>query len=53
LNFPQAAGPRIAFAKPEGSIESVIGNGGGGGRAGGNDPGTVHGGVDNKLGGLY
>jgi membrane carboxypeptidase/penicillin-binding protein len=59
LNFPQAAGPRIAFAPPENKVaESVIGSGGGHGGGGGGGFGspasdTVHGGVDNKLGGLY
>jgi penicillin-binding protein 1A len=52
LNFPQAAGPRIAFAPPENRMsESVIGSGSG--RASGDSSGAVHGGVDNKLGGLY
>ncbi len=51
LQFPQAAGPRIAFASPENKIaESVIGSGSG--KPGGS-PDQVHGGVDNKLGGLY
>jgi penicillin-binding protein 1A len=57
LDFPQAAGPRIAFAHPEKDPESVIGNGGGGGggaRGGAPaEPVGIHGGVDNKLGGLY
>jgi penicillin-binding protein 1A len=50
LDFPQASGPRIAFAPPEGvrGAEAVIG---GGGATPGAD--QVHGGVDNKLGGLY
>jgi penicillin-binding protein 1A len=53
LDFPQAAGPRIAFAPPEGirGAESVIGGGGGGGASTATE--GVHGGVDNKLGGLY
>jgi penicillin-binding protein 1A len=52
LNFPQASGPKIAFAPPENKVaESVIGSGGG--RAGPQGPDSVHGGVDNKLGGLY
>jgi penicillin-binding protein 1A len=53
LQFPAASGPRIAFAPPENRVaEGVIGNGGGGrSSSGGND--AVHGGVDNKLGGLY
>jgi penicillin-binding protein 1A len=51
LQFPQAAGPRIAFAPSENhSAESVIGSGSG---KGGPAAGSVHGGVDNKLGGLY
>ncbi len=53
LNFPAAAGPRIAFAPPEkGGAEGVIG-GGGSGHGDPTAPGAVHGGVDNKLGGLY
>ena len=52
LAFPPASGPRIAFAGPENrGNESVIGSNDrkpGGPRASG-----VHGGVDNKLGGLY
>jgi penicillin-binding protein 1A len=52
LQFPPAAGPRIAFAPPENKVaESVIGSGSG--RPGGQGPDSVHGGVDNKLGGLY
>jgi penicillin-binding protein 1A len=52
LQFPQAAGPRIAFAPPENKMaESVIGSGSG--KPGGSGPDQVHGGVDNKLGGLY
>jgi penicillin-binding protein 1A len=52
LQFPDAAGPRIAFAPPENrSSEGVIGGGGGGGRAGPSE--SAQGGVDNKLGGLY
>ncbi len=56
LNFPPASGPRIAFAGPEGGrgAESVIGGGGGGGgKPVSKGPDAVHGGVDNKLGGLY
>ncbi len=50
LNFPQASGPRIAFAPPENKVaESVIGSGSG--RSGPQGPSA--GGVDNKLGGLY
>ena len=53
LTFPAASGPRIAFAGPENrGNESVIGSSDrrpGGPRA----PTGVHGGVDNKLGGLY
>jgi penicillin-binding protein 1A len=50
LNFPQASGPRIAFAPPENRVaESVIGSGSG--HPG--PQGTGAGGVDNKLGGLY
>src|SRR5262249_18019756 len=50
LKFPDATGPRIAFAPPENrSAEGVIGSGGGGGGA----PQASQGGVDNKLGGLY
>ena len=49
LQFPAAAGPRIAFAPPENkTAEGVIGGGGGSEASG-----SVHGGVDNKLGGLY
>jgi penicillin-binding protein 1A len=54
LQFPQAAGPRIAFSGPAPEnrmAEGVIG--GGGGKGGPPAPGAVHGGVDNKLGGLY
>jgi membrane carboxypeptidase/penicillin-binding protein len=53
LDFPQASGPKIAFAPPENKVaEGVIGSGGGGG--GGTRPqGPSAGGVDNKLGGLY
>jgi penicillin-binding protein 1A len=54
VDFPQAAGPRIAFAPPENrGSEGVIGSGGGGSRSGSGESGPVHGGVDNKLGGLY
>jgi penicillin-binding protein 1A len=54
LQFPQASGPRVAFAPPENRVaESVIGSGGGGGHAGPQGSDAVHGGVDNKLGGLY
>ncbi len=56
LNFPPPSGPRIAYAAPEGvkGAESVIGGGGGTGAKPGPRPGDgVHGGVDNKLGGLY
>ncbi len=54
LQFPPAAGPRIAFAPPEkGGAEGVIGSGGGGGSGRGGPQGTNAGGVDNKLGGLY
>jgi penicillin-binding protein 1A len=53
LNFPSAAGPRIAFAPPENrTAEGVIGSGSGH-AAGPVGPSAVHGGVDNKLGGLY
>jgi penicillin-binding protein 1A len=52
LTFPDAAGPRIAFAKPDNGGESVIGSGVGR-TAGSGGPEPVHGGVDNKLGGLY
>jgi penicillin-binding protein 1A len=52
LQFPPAAGPRIAFAPPENRVaESVIGSGSG--KPGSSVTGPVHGGVDNKLGGLY
>jgi penicillin-binding protein 1A len=51
LQFPQAAGPRIAFAPPENRVaEGVIGGGGG---HSGAPQGPSAGGVDNKLGGLY
>jgi penicillin-binding protein 1A len=54
LQFPQASGPRIAFAPPENhGAESVIGSGSRGGGGGDQSQGSVHGGVDNKLGGLY
>ncbi len=54
LQFPAASGPRIAFAPPEkGSAEGVIGTGGSGRPGGSTGGGSVHGGVDNKLGGLY
>jgi penicillin-binding protein 1A len=54
LQFPPAAGPRIAFAPPEkGGAEGVIGSGGGSGSGRGGSQGTNAGGVDNKLGGLY
>jgi penicillin-binding protein 1A len=50
LQFPPASGPRIAFSPPENKgAEGVIGSGSG--RAG--PQGSIHGGVDNKLGGLY
>ena len=57
LKFQPPAGPRMVFAAPEGgrmSEGAVIGGGersktGSGGQA----PVAVHGGVDNKLGGLY
>ena len=53
LQFPPASGPKIAFAPPENrSSEGVIGSGSGR-PAGSGGPGAVHGGVDNKLGGLY
>ena len=54
LNFPAASGPKMAFAGPEGgrSTDGVIG-GGDGKKAGPRAPVAVHGGVDNKLGGLY
>jgi membrane carboxypeptidase/penicillin-binding protein len=52
LQFPAASGPRIAFAPPENRVaEGVIGSGAS--RSGSQDPDAVHGGVDNKLGGLY
>jgi hypothetical protein len=52
LDFPQASGPRIAFAPPENRVaEGVIGSGGGG--RGGSQGSNGGGGVDNKLGGLY
>jgi penicillin-binding protein 1A len=52
VQFPQGAGPHIAFSGPENKIaESVIGSGSG--KGGPPAPGSVHGGVDNKLGGLY
>jgi penicillin-binding protein 1A len=54
LQFPPASGPRIAFAPPEkGAAEGVIGTGGSGRPGGSAGGGSVHGGVDNKLGGLY
>ena len=54
LQFPPASGPRIAFAPPENRVaEGVIGNGGGGARSGSGGNDAVHGGVDNKMGGLY
>ena len=49
LNFPPASGPRIAAAPSDRGADSVIGSGGG--KSSGGD--GVHGGVDNKLGGLY
>ncbi len=50
LQFPAASGPRIAFAPPENRVaEGVIGSGAPRAQA----PDAVHGGVDNKLGGLY
>jgi penicillin-binding protein 1A len=50
LQFPAASGPRIAFAPPENRVaEGVIGSGAPRSQA----PDAVHGGVDNKLGGLY
>jgi penicillin-binding protein 1A len=52
LQFPPASGPRIAFAPPENRVaEGVIGSGAP--RASSQEPDAVHGGVDNKLGGLY
>lgn len=53
LTFPPAAGPRIAFPGPENrSSDGVIGSGER--RSGGSRVSEgVHGGVDNKLGGLY
>ena len=52
LQFAPAAGPHIAFAPPENKVaEGVIGSGSG--KPGGAGSGSVHGGVDNKLGGLY
>jgi len=54
LQFPPAAGPRIAFAPPENrGNEGVIGSGSRGGPGGPRAAEPVHGGVDNKLGGLY
>jgi penicillin-binding protein 1A len=58
LNFPPASGPRIAFVHTGNrGAEGVIGGGGGGSgerkAAGPRVPVSVHGGVDNKLGGLY
>ena len=53
LNFPPASGPKIAFAPPENRVaEGVIGSGSGR-PSGSQGPDAVHGGVDNKLGGLY
>jgi penicillin-binding protein 1A len=52
LNFPDASGPKIAFAHTDLGGDSVIGSGGGR-SAGSQGSDTVHGGVDNKLGGLY
>jgi penicillin-binding protein 1A len=52
VQFPDAVGAHIAFSGPENKMaEGVIGGGGGG--KGPPAPGSVHGGVDNKLGGLY
>lgn len=52
LQFPAASGPRVAFAPSENRVaEGVIGNGAARASSGGTD--AVHGGVDNKLGGLY
>jgi penicillin-binding protein 1A len=51
LQFPAASGPRIAFAPSEKRVaEGVLGTGG---RSGSSGSDAVHGGVDNKLGGLY
>ena len=57
LQFPPASGPRMNFPASEGGNANALAAGGGSTSAkkpsGPRAPVSVHGGVDNKLGGLY
>ena len=57
LQFPPASGPRMNFPASEGGNANALAAGGGSTSArkpsGARSPVAVHGGVDNKLGGLY
>ena len=58
LQFPPASGPRMNFPASEGGNANALTGGGGGSTSakkpsGPRAPVSVHGGVDNKLGGLY